>query len=220
MDGELTMGALEAAQPVEKLDGRVVMRREPASRAAERFRLLAARLEPLLDGGRRRIAVTSPLAGDGRSTVAVNLAIALGRRRKVALVEADFRAPSLHAALGLQPVHGLADVVAGRATVEQATYRLIDVDFLPAGVTTAPHAVVGAERLREVFAELAERYQAVIVDAPAALQFADVPTLVPALDGALMVVRIGRTKRAHLAHAAAAFPPGFVVGAVLAGVDG
>ncbi len=218
MESEIVANA--ATLPVEtpaRVDGRVVVRTRPGSRAAEQFRLLAARLEPIIAAGRKRIAVVSADRGDGRSTVAVNLALALGRRRRVALVEADLRAPSLHGALGLQPVHGLADVVAGRATLDQAIYRLVDVDFVPAGVTTAAHQVIGSPQVPAILAELGARYEAVIVDVPPVLQAADVPTLAPALDGALLVIRIGRSRRDRLARAAGRLPEGLLLGAVLAG---
>src|SRR5262245_6539631 len=171
----------------------------PTGAAAEQYRLLAQRIEPHLARGARRIGVTSASRREGRTTTAINLALALARARRhhVLLVDADLRAPSVHAALGLPALAGLVDVTAGRADLEQALVRLGDetVDVLAAGVAGAPATALAAPALHALLGDLGRRYGAVVVDAPPVLPLADVPTLAAALDGLLVVVRAGRTRR-------------------------
>ena len=92
----------------------VVMMSEPQGAAAEQYRVLRERLLPQVAQGVRRIAVTSTQSGEGRTTTAVNLALAmaLSRHRRVALVDAHVRSPGVHALLGLSPQDGLVDVIA------------------------------------------------------------------------------------------------------------
>jgi tyrosine-protein kinase len=186
--------------------------------AAEQYRLLAQRLEPLLQRG-RRIGITSPCAGEGRTTTAINTARALLRasQRRVVLVDAHLRSPAVARALGLLSGVGLADVVAGSATLADALTAADGLTVLPAGATRDPAAAIASPRLREILAELAGRFDAVIVDTAPVLPLADVPTLAAALDGLLLVLRAGRTRRDLLRLAVDALPPDRLLGCVLNG---
>jgi Mrp family chromosome partitioning ATPase len=200
-------------------DPRVILRRAPDGVAAEELRTLAARVEAIAVAGRPRIGITSADRGDGRTTVAANLALAMGTRQRVLLVEADLRHPSLNQAFGLVDGGGVAEVVAGRATLEQAAFRIETgpIDILPAGAAGQAHAVVGAPRMRQLLTDAGARFPVVVVDLPPALDSADVLTLAPALDGIVLVARAGHTLRERFRRAAASLPPALLVGAVLIG---
>lgn len=180
----------------------VVVLSEPASSAAEQFRVLALKIEAAARQGTRVIAITSATAGEGRTLTAVNVALALGagRRNKVALVDANLRAQhagGMARALGLSPLTGLTQVLRGEVSLNNSLWRFgaDDLWVLPGGVASDPTAVVGGKRMGELLTDLAERMDVVLVDAPPVLPTADLLALGRYVQGAVMVVRAGRTTR-------------------------
>ena len=91
----------------------------PTHPAAEQYRVLRYRMECLAKAGFKSLAFTSPQSGEGKTTTAVNTAIALGKggRNRVVLVDADLRRPGVAAMLGLRANKGLTDVVDGHASI-------------------------------------------------------------------------------------------------------
>lgn len=198
MNDSLTAGAILEAETYEPIQPQAVTLTEPRSPAAEAYRVLRYRLEILQKGGIKSLAFTSAQGREGRTTVAVNTALALGRggRNRVALIDADLRQPSVHTMLGLRPREGLCDVVAGRASLSSCLWRFghDELYVLPAGnVPDDLGTTLYDRRLADTLAELKERFDFVLLDVPPVLRLADVPTLCRDLDGALVVVRAGIT---------------------------
>ena len=197
---------------------------DPQSPAAEQYKMLRYRLELLAKTNVKALAFTSAQHGEGKTTTAVNAALALGRggRNKVVLVDGDLRRPSVHTMLGLRPREGLCDVVAGRVALGGCLWRFgaDELYVLPAGnVPDDLSSTLYAARLGEILAELKAKYDFVLVDAPPALALADVPTLCRDLDGALLVVRAGVTARELVGAAVDALYGVTVHGIVLNAVD-
>ncbi len=139
------------------------------------------------------ILVASPGAKEGKTTVAVNLAIALGRHGRVCLIDADLRKPSVRRA-----ERGLRDVLEGTAEVRDVLETLPDnenVAVLPAGVPSAGEEMMAWPRMCEVVRELARRFEHVIIDSPPLLPFPDARALATIADGVLLVTRCGSTER-------------------------
>lgn len=204
--------------------GRVVSLTQPLSPAAEQYRVLRYRLECLARDGWKALAFTSPQSGDGKTTTAVNAALALGRggRNRVVLVDADLRRPGVAAMLGLRAQRGLCEVVAGRAALDDCLWRFggDELYVLPAGNPPDDIAATLYDvRLGELLATLKQRFDFVIVDTPPVLPLADVPTLCRDLDGAVMVVRASVTPRELVDSAIAALFGVQVHGLVLNDVD-
>lgn len=182
------------------------------------------------------IAVTSPSASEGRTTLAIDLAAALAESgRNVVLVDGDFRGSSLAERLPLSrpaknaaAARGLSTTIAGENTVVEAVVPDVAlghhrVAFLPTGpIPPRPGELWAADRATELLDELAEAYDYVIIDTPPLSKYND-GALVGALsDGALLLARIRRTTNSALrqsvqtlqgAHAAligtvATFEPG------------
>jgi capsular exopolysaccharide synthesis family protein len=199
-----------------------VMLSRPQSAAAEQYRVLRQRVVRAIATGAKRIAITSAGTGEGKTQTAVNLALAIGlaRRQRVVLVDANLRAPAVHTLLGLRPAGGLAEVVAEELGLDEALWRFRrdDLWVLPAGSTRTPHASFESPRLGALLAELAGRFDAVIVDGPPILGAADMLTLAPELDAMITVVRAGRTARETLERALQALPELRLLGCVLQGV--
>jgi protein-tyrosine kinase len=203
---------------------RVVSLANPASPAAEQYRVLRYRLECLARDGFKALAFTSPQSGDGKTTTAVNAALALGKggRNRVALVDADLRRPGVANLLGLRAQKGLCDVVAGRASIEDCLWRFgsDELYVLPAGNTPDDLSdTLYNPRLGDLMASLKQRFDFVVVDTPPALNMADVPTLCHDLDGAIMVVRAGVTQKEMVDAAIQALYGVQVHGIVLNDVD-
>lgn len=188
----------ETYEPTSTTNARVVSLNQPMSPAAEQYRVLRYRLECLARDGFKALAFTSPQSGDGKTTTAVNAALALGKggRNRVVLVDADLRRPSVAGMLGLRATKGLCDVVAGRASLEDCLWRFGNDELyvLPAGNTPDDLGdTLYNPRLGDLMAALKQRFDFVVVDTPPVLPLADVPTLCRDLDGAVMVVRAGVT---------------------------
>jgi receptor protein-tyrosine kinase len=197
---------------------------DPLGAAAEQYRVLRYRLEVLARSGYHALAFTSAQSGEGKTTVAVNTALVLGRggRHSVALVDADLRRPAVALLLGLRAQTGLCDVVAGRADLDDCLWRFGDegLSVLPAGVLpNDPSLVLYHPRLGRVIAMLKERFDFVIIDTPPVLGFADVHTVASQLGGALLIVRAGATPRDLVAAAVRSLFGIVVHGIVLNGVD-
>ncbi|MED5803092.1 polysaccharide biosynthesis tyrosine autokinase [Gordonia sp. Z-3] len=178
-----------------------------ASSAAEAFRQLRVNLSFVsVDNPSRAIAVTSPNAGEGKSTIAVNLASAIAESGvRVVLVDADLRRPNVHRVLGLAGGAGFTDILTGRVLLDDVVQRSPksgDLDVVSAGSAAPnPAELLGSRRAEEVFSRLRSEYEWVIVDAPPVLPVADTATVSNWLDGVLMVVRAGATERADVAVA-------------------
>lgn len=166
--------------------------------AAEAFRKLRTNLAFMdVDHPPRVIVVTSPQKGDGKSTVAANLATAVSMSgQPVHLIDGDLRRPRVAKTLGLDGTVGLTDVLAGRLPVAEAAQRVDGLDGLlviPAGTRVPnPSEILASQAMRDLLRDLA-RDTMVIVDAPPLLPVTDGAILARIADGALIVVSTGKT---------------------------
>jgi capsular exopolysaccharide synthesis family protein len=174
---------------------------QPDSFVAEQFRTLRSRIDSLAaDRPLRTLAMTSPNAGEGKSTAAINLAVVSAMRidTKVCLVDCDLRKPKIHRSLGLQPRAGLAEILAGEATVDEA---LLPVEGTSLSVLPVRHQpnnpseLLATARMRQLLRELGERFDRVILDTPAALAMPDAKIVSDLCDGIVLVVRADTTLR-------------------------
>ena len=190
--------------------------------AGEAFRKLRSNLTYMdVDDPPRVIVVTSPRAGDGKSTVSVNLAAAIAAGgRDVVLVDADLRRPTVAASLGLVEGVGLTDVLSGRVRREDALQESgvsPQLRVLASGqVPPNPSELLGSRAMRRLLDELAGEAM-VILDAPPLLPVTDAAVLTAHAAGALIVIRAGQTVdhelETALEHVAAV--SGRVLGVVL-----
>lgn len=194
---------------------------EPHSPVAEQYRAVRARIShreettPL-----RSLIVTSPSARDGKSITAANLALTMAQefQRRVVLVDADFRGSTVHSLFGLEGTPGLAELLAGEATIDDVMVYMPDyrLTVVPAGRTPHfPTELLGSAAMRRVLDALRARFDRVLFDMPAAMPLADAGTLAPMADGVLMVVRAGVTQRPALDEALSVFDEEKVIGVVL-----
>jgi capsular exopolysaccharide synthesis family protein len=178
-------------------EARLVALAAPDSAAAEQYRVLHQRiLRIALRRPLRAVAVTSAGRREGRTTTAANLALTAAQEgRRTVLVEADLRRPALARLLGLAPRAGVADVVAGRADLGQATARIGPLSVVAAGDDREPGALLRTPAATALLEQLRGEFELVVLDAPPALAFSDGDRLSGAADGAVLVVRAGATPR-------------------------
>ncbi|MFT2710217.1 polysaccharide biosynthesis tyrosine autokinase [Clavibacter sp. Sh2126] len=178
----------------------------PRSSAAEGYRRIRANLEFAdVDTPIRSLAITSALPGEGKTTTAVNLALALAEHStRVLLVDADLRRPTVAQTTGLEGAVGLTTVLVGGASLDDAVQGWAGgVDVLAAGaVPPNPNQLLGSAAMAALMAELRGRYEYVVLDTPPILPAADALTLAHLTDGALLVTRVRATRRGQLAEAA------------------
>jgi polysaccharide biosynthesis transport protein len=166
----------------------------------EAFRTLRTNLRYAdVDRPARVVVLTSSVAGEGKSTTACNLAVTLAcAGARVVLVEGDLRRPQLAEYMGLEGAAGLTDILIGRS---QLTDVLQPWGTLPLAVLTSgplppnPAEMLGSSQMADLIASLRARAEMVIIDAPPLLPVTDAAVLARECDGALLIVRQGRTTR-------------------------
>ncbi len=196
----------------------LIVHDDPLSPRAESFRALRTNLQFLDMGGRSSFVITSSVVSEGKSTTAVNLAIALADAGgRVALLDADLRKPKVSEYLGIEGAAGLTDVLIGRASVTDVMlpWGGRSLYVLPAGkIPPNPSELLGSQRMTSLIQELENEFDIVLCDAPPLLPVTDAAILARATSGALMVVAAGRTTRHQLGLSTDALN---TVGAKLAG---
>lgn len=191
---------------------RVTVAVNPTGPAADAFRLLAAATSlgpaPAHDehgngvttnGGRRppqTILVTSPGPGDGKTTVAANLAMTFGELgRRVVLVSCDLRRPAIHRMFLVPPSPGLADVLEGEARIEPARTSADNVRVIPSGaVQGVPGELLASPRMRLVIEQLRRQADVVVLDTSPVLVSSDMTPLLSQADAVILVARANSTK--------------------------
>ncbi|MGO9337066.1 MAG: GumC family protein [Terracidiphilus sp.] len=179
----------------------------PESVAAEAFRSL--RTSVLLSrpkAGPKVILVTSCLPGEGKSTVTVNLAISFAQHgKKVLIMEADMRRPSMKHVLDVANDAGLSNVLAGSLTLDESTLHGVHVptlDVLPAGPRPPmPSEMLGSAIFDSLLEQLRSLYDIVLIDSPPALLLTDAVSIASKTDAIIWVARAGVITRPYLARA-------------------
>jgi capsular exopolysaccharide synthesis family protein len=213
---------LREPEDVEEAFGLPIVARIPASKplrrrsfwrrlelrpaVAEAFRMLRANLrffnaaEPV-----RSLVITSAVIGEGKSTVALALALVEAQAgRRVLLIEANLRRPQLAERLELPDDPGLSMILAGVADSEEAGVSLTSggavVDVIPAGSPPSnPAELLESDTMAVLLQRAEERYDLVLVDTPPALAVSDVTPLLRQVDGVLVVARLGYATRDYAA---------------------
>lgn len=196
----------EEELPARRERGKVIaLRDRPQSPAAEAYRGVRTSLQLMPREKQVALVMTSPAAGDGKTYCAVNVGIALAAAgRRVLLVGADMRRPSLRGLLGLRQGTGLSEFLAGQDEVPSIEESGVSgLCVLQSGqIPPNPSELLGAERFLEGFTAWRKAFDHVIFDAPPVLGVTDALVLAQQVGRAILVVRAGRTtdrelRRAH-----------------------
>ncbi len=211
-------GAVGRLHPVWKEKLATAQGMRPAAR--EQYHRLAAVLhQAQADRGVRTVMVTSALAGEGKTLTAANLALTLSEtyRRRVLIIDADLRRPTMHEIFQAENRSGLSD---GLKSEAEPSLALVEISpllaVLPAG-NPDPNPLGGltSERMRHVIQEAAETFDWVIVDTPPVVLLADASVLAAMVDIAVLVIQAGRTPYAFIQRAIDAVGRDRIAGLVL-----
>lgn len=204
----------------------VITHHDPGAIASEAFRVLRTNLQFMgLDKPVKTILITSATPGEGKTTTAINLAIAFAQTgAKVLLVDADLRRPTVAKVLGLENWKGLTSALLTQDEPEEflAQTQINGLSVLTSGpLPPNPAELVGSGRMERLLQHLAEQFDVVIVDTPPVLAVTDACVLAPKVDGVLMVVRSGKVEREKAVRAKEALTAvkANLLGAVLGDVD-
>lgn len=198
---------------------------EPLSSVAEAYRSLRTAVKFGVPGGNcKTILVTSPAPGDGKSTLASNLAIALAQvGKRVLLLDADLRRPGQHEIFGVENAAGLSDVLereaAGDAVVQKTTVE--NLEIIPSGpLPESPAEALNSQRLVDLLDALADKYDHVVIDSAPTLLVTDARIVAASCDVSVLVLHADRADRrqAELARDGLAGVGAHVLGVVLNGV--
>ena len=177
--------------------------RGSTSRTAEAYRQLRTNLQFLnVDEPPKVIMISSAVPSEGKTTVAVNLALTLAEAgRSVILVEGDLRRPRVTRYLGMVGGAGLTNILAGSAEVEEVLqpYGDGDLQVIAAGPTPPnPSELLASSQMFKLIDELRGKNDFVLIDAPPLLPVADASGLAVIVDGVVLSVRYGSTRKEQL----------------------
>lgn len=179
----------------------------PDSATAEAFRSVRTALLVYAESQEARvIQVTSPLPGDGKTTFASNLALAIAQSGKeVLLIDADMRRPQVHRMFGMANETGTSDVLAGQADVfdvVRAT-QFEGLSLITSGSTPAnPAELLTTQRLSYLVHSVQQKFDVVLIDTPPLLAVSDPCVVASQADGLLLVLRMEKSEQASAQRAA------------------
>jgi capsular exopolysaccharide synthesis family protein len=214
------LGLFEArTQRIETVDPILARVVAPGSLLVETFRVLRAKVESIGDGRLRCLGVVASAPGQGATTTAVGLAVALAREgaRRVLLVEATLRQPNLERRLGLEPVRGLTDWLSAGTNAALPLRRLEPwgVYFLGAGAACPePAALLESEGMDRLLNTARRTFDYTVIDCPPLTPRADSVLIQDRVDGFLLVVRARGAARERIQEALSQLKPDRVQGVV------
>ena len=157
-----------------------------------------------IDTELQSLVVTSSIPSEGKSTVAANLAKSFSEMdKKVLLIDADLRKPTIHKKLQLSNQVGLSDLIVQKLSPSEVIQKVEDqFDVLTAGkIPPNPAELVGSEKMSQLLSYLKETYDYIIIDTPPVLSVTDPQLLALKADGTLMVIREGKARQKLILNA-------------------
>ena len=223
-----TLAGLDQA-PVEEAQlsagSRVALLTDSRSPGADRLRFLRMRLLELRELAKlKSIVITSPMSGDGKSTIAMSLATSLSDhgQRTVLLIEADLHQPSVGRSLGLRSKPGLAECLEDATDPLTLLRRIEPLGWylLQAGSSRGnPTELIQSDAFKGVMEGLAPYFDWILIDTPPVIPLTDALSLSRQVDATLLVARADRTPREAIEQALTVIGRKHVLGLVLNGAD-
>ncbi|WP_248704952.1 polysaccharide biosynthesis tyrosine autokinase [Curtobacterium sp. MWU13-2055] len=189
--GDIAFDTDAARQPL-------IIRDEVNSARSEAFRSLRTNIQFLRTSGAPTIALTSARPSEGKTTTTANLGIALSKSGiRTVIIDADLRRPNVAALMNIEGAAGLTDLLVGRVELEDVLqdWGVDGLAVLPAGtVPPNPSELIGSEAMARVLAELASRFDVVLVDTPPVLAVTDSALVSTLVSTTLLVTAANQTK--------------------------
>ena len=174
----------------------------------------------------KSIVITSALAGEGKTTLALGLAMSAARlHQRVLLIDADLRRPSLHKHLNLPNEQGLSTLLASNLPARgengiEVTLQNTNISVLTSGPTPLdPAQLLSSQKMKELIAAFEQNYDLVLLDAPPVLGMVDAILTASFCSGVVMVGRIGQVTRSEITQATNMLSKLNVIGVVANGAN-
>ncbi|CAM2079629.1 MAG: CpsD/CapB family tyrosine-protein kinase [uncultured Clostridium sp.] len=176
-----------------------IVEKKPKSIAAEAYRSLRTNIQySSFDKKYQTLLITSSNPGEGKTTVAGNLALVLAQgESKVLLVDCDMRRPSLHKKFKISNTYGISDLLVGKQKFEEAAYKYNDnLTVLPGGkIPPNPAEMLASKAMTAFLEEMKKHFDYIVLDTPPLQAVSDAQILSTKVDGSIIVVRAGVTKK-------------------------
>jgi capsular exopolysaccharide synthesis family protein len=193
--------------PLSKTDEKLVFEQNSQSVISEMIRLLRTNLQYVIPGkSKGAFLITSSTSGEGKTFVAINLALALASTKKrVLILDLDLRRPKLAEYLGCETsLPGISNFLVGRKNLEDVIYKHKENDFLsfiPAGpVPPNPAELLLTEKVNEMITACKEQFDYILLDSPPLGLVADSFLLNKYVDGTLLIARQNHTQKGMLKY--------------------
>ena len=177
----------------------LIVERKPKSIEAEAYRSLRTNIQySSFDKKYQTLVVTSANPGEGKSTVSGNLALVLAQgESKVLLVDCDMRRPSVHKKFRISNTYGISDLLVGNKKMESVAHKYNDnLTIVPSGkIPPNPAEMLGSKAMTAFLEEMKKHFDYIVLDTPPLQAVADAQILSTKVDGSLIVVRAGVTKK-------------------------
>lgn len=177
----------------------LLARSNPMSVITEQYRTVRTNLEfTAVDSDIKAMLITSPGPGEGKTMSSANLAVVFAQQdKKVLIVDADMRKPSLHLRFRKNNQTGLSNILAGHMGLKETVLEsgVPNLDLITCGpIPPNPSELLGSKAMKELLIEAKEKYDFIIFDTPPALAVADSQVLATICDGVLLVCRSKHTE--------------------------
>jgi capsular exopolysaccharide synthesis family protein len=201
----LGVPALGYIPQIEREDQRLLTAKSTGGSVLEAYRVLRSNVRfAAVDETMQTLLVTSTIPGEGKSLTAVNLAVAMALDgKKVVLVDADLRRPTVHEKFGIRNTPGLTNVLVGSMSLEKALQptSIANLQILASGpIPPNPAELLNSRAMEQVQELLKEQADMIIFDSPPCLSVADAQVLAANVDGLIYVVQLGSTRKSALRH--------------------
>ncbi|BAM48145.1 CpsD/CapB family tyrosine-protein kinase [Amphibacillus xylanus] len=185
-------------RPVKQAARHLITKLNPRSPISEQFRTIRTNLQfTAVDDTLETMLVTSANPSEGKSLTIANLAIVFAQQeKKVLLVDADMRKPTVHYTFRIDNRRGLSSLLVGEYELNEAAIKsdVPNLDILPSGpIPPNPSELLGSNKMRRLIDEAKDQYDLVIFDTPPVLAVTDAQLLANFVDGSLLVIRSKQT---------------------------
>ncbi|MFD2922555.1 CpsD/CapB family tyrosine-protein kinase [Halobacillus naozhouensis] len=178
---------------------KIIANDNPKSPIAEQYRTIRANLQfASVDKELQSLLITSAGPSEGKSMTSANMAAVFAQQgKRVLLVDADLRKPTVHHSFRLNNTKGLSNFLVGRQTLKETTQitAVDNLDVLPSGpIPPNPSELLGSKAMHKLMMEARQSYDLLILDTPPVLAVSDSQVLAREVDGVMLVVRSGQTE--------------------------
>lgn len=202
-----------------------IVQDDPKSVGAEAYKTLRTNIQySSFDKNAQAIIVTSSQPGEGKSTTSGNLALSMAQDgKKTILIDCDLRKPTIHKKFGITNSSGLSEVIVGKVDLKDAMKEFDkNLTIITSGkIPPNPSEMLGSNNMQRFLDELKGHYDCIILDTPPVLAVTDAQILSRNVDGMVLVIRAGRTKKDMVLKAKKQIENvgGKIIGTILNAVD-